>query len=373
MAILKPVKGTYGGTIYPVIRSNGSVGWYINYVHNKKRVRRVVADNPEEALKILDEEVKKLKDNSPLTATSHNKREDRETYLHHLISAYSRTIKPLQPITKPLIKYGKGDEEQAVLVLSDWQLGHRTRSFNFEIAQERIQKLLESSLKIVYLHRQAYPIKVLNIFILGDVIQNELKDLIDLSELEAILAEQVFTYAVPLLVSLIKEYAKHFERINVYCVRGNHGRASKEASERSNWDDVIYHCVKANFKNIERVNFEIAKSFYLLVNIMEHKFLLMHGQEARQGSYLIPLYGIIQRMLRWATSMPFDWDVLIIGHWHNFTRLELNGKELIVNGTLVSDDEWVRKNLGWTASTSQTLFSVHPRRRITWMYKLELL
>ena len=282
-------------------------------------------------------------------------------------------ISVLKPVRAKKIKQGGGDEEEVIQVLSDWQLGHKTISFNYKVAQERVQKLLKATVNIVNLHRKAYPLKKIHIFLLGDFVQSEkVGYLVDLSELESILIDQVYGHAIPLLADYIKEISKNFEQVNVYCVRGNHGRGEKGSSEKTNWDDVIYHTLKIKFSENDRINIRVAKEFYQIVDILGWKFLLAHGDQVRGGSYGIPLYALLQRMLRWATSMPFKWDFLVVGHWHNFAYLCQNNQYLLVNGTLVSDDEYVRKSYGWNASTSQVLCSVHKRKGLTWTYNLKL-
>lgn len=294
-------------------------------------------------------------------------------FVEKVLEQLPTTIKPLKPIKQYKLKIGEGDEEQVVQILSDWQLGHKTATFNSRVARERVQKMLKATVKIVNLHRNAYPIKTINLFLLGDFIQSErVGYLVDLSELEGTLMEQVYGQAVPLLTSYIAEISKHFEKVNIYCVRGNHGKGERGSSDKTNWDDVIYYTLAIEFRENERVKIKIAKEFYQFVKISNTKFLLAHGDQVRGGSYAIPLYALLQRMLRWATAMPGEWDVLCVGHWHNFAFLEQNNQFLIVNGTLVSDDEYVRKTYGWNSSTSQILFSVHPRKGITWLYQLKL-
>ena len=295
-------------------------------------------------------------------------------YVHEVLNQLPAYVEPLTSIQMNEIKQSSGSEEQMVELLSDWQLGHKTISFNYEVAKKRVQRLLDSTLKIANIHRASYPINTINLFLLGDFIQSEsVGYLVDLSELEGILIDQVFQQAVPLLVDYIQNIAQYFQKVNVYCTRGNHGRLSKGSSEKTNWDDVIYKTLEIKFQDDERIHFDIAREFYQVVKIWDWKFLLTHGDQVRGGSYNIPLYALLQRMLRWATAMPFKWNTLCVGHWHNFAYLEQNQQFLIVNGTLVSDDEYVRKSYGWNASTSQVLFSVHPRRGITWMYKLNLM
>jgi len=290
-----------------------------------------------------------------------------------LLNIKDMGITQLPDVKVPKIKGGKGDEEEIVVKLSDWQLGHKTSSFNYRVAERRVHHLLKKVFKIVALHRKGCPVRKINLFLEGDFIQSDkVGYLIDLSELEGILIDQVYREAVPLLSWFIAECAKNFEKVNVYCVRGNHGRGEKGSSEKNNWDDVIYKTLETKFENVSNVKFVVAREFYQVVSIFKWKFLLAHGDQIRGGSYNIPLYGLLQRMLRWATSMSFKWNFLSVGHWHTFAHIEQNDQELFVNGTLVSDDEYVRKNYGWNASTSQTLFGVHPRQGVCWVRKINL-
>ena len=161
-----------------------------------------------------------------------------------------REIPTLPEIKTPTISMTKkGDEEEIVLLLSDWQLGHRTETFDANIARKRIDELLKATVKISSLHRKAYPIKNINLFVMGDMVQNDrIGYLIDLSELEKILMYQIFEDAIPLLQRVITTLAKHFEQVKVFCVRGNHGRGDIGSSEKTNWDDVIYKVTEMSFK-----------------------------------------------------------------------------------------------------------------------------
>lgn len=282
-----------------------------------------------------------------------------------------KNVAILPPVKVKIIGNGRGDEEEVVMLLSDWQLGHKTDTFNFEVAKQRVHKIVTAAIKIVNIYRKAYPIRKIHLFCLGDFIQSDkVGYLVDQSELEGITMTQVFGQAVPLLSWTIQELLKNFDDVYVHCTRGNHGRGEKGTSDMNNWDDVIYKVVETKFSENERVHFTIAEKFYQIVNVRGTKFLLTHGDQVKGGSYGIPLYALLARMLRWATSIPEHWDVLCVGHWHCFGDVDQNSQELIVNGTLVSDDEYVRKAFGWNGSTKQVFFSVHDKQGITWLRKL---
>jgi len=289
-----------------------------------------------------------------------------------LKKANQRTIKKMTKIPFPEISTLVGEEEELTVILSDWQLGHKTRSFNLGVAKTRVEELCHSIATITEIQRKDHPVKNINVFLEGDFVQNEAVGyLVDLSELEAILIDQVFGYAVPYLAQTIEFLGKNFENVNVWSCRGNHGRGDRQNSEKTNWDDVIYRSLDLMFKNTKRIKFNLTQDFYNIATIMGWNYLLAHGDQVRGGSYGIPLYALLQRMLRWATSLPEKWDVLCCGHWHNFAYLEQNNQFLIVNGTLVSDDDYVRKQYGWNCSTSQVIFGVHKNRPITSLYRID--
>ena len=76
--------------------------------------------------------------------------------------------------------------------------------------------------------------------------------------------------------------------------------------------------------------------------------MLAHGDQIPM--YLnIPAYGITQRLMRWQGSVG-DFDVLILGHFHNFVQMDWNDKQFFVNGTFVTDDAWVQQKLGLKGS-----------------------
>lgn len=63
---------------------------------------------------------------------------------------------------------------------------------------------------------------------------------------------------------------------------------------------------------------------------------------------------------------------MCLGHFHNASFIDWNEVEIFVNGCFVSDDQWVLKKLGLASSTTQITFGVHPRKGVTWRYKVRL-
>lgn len=179
-------------------------------------------------------------------------------------------------------KDAKNDEEVFVLLLSDLQIGHLTKTFNVSVFRKRMKALISGVLRVTDIHRKSHPVKKLVIFMLGDNIQSERAGfLVDLDELEIVLKKQVFGVAIPAITGMITEFAKHFNKVEIHTVRGNHGSCGKFASKSTNWDDVIYEFLKLKFAGNRNVRVSISNHFYKFVDVLGHRFLLTHGDKIK--------------------------------------------------------------------------------------------
>lgn len=291
------------------------------------------------------------------------------------VIAYAKE-NPFVPIIVPppaqsVITGTNFDPETFVLLISDLQTGHKTKTFNFKVLGERMDHLVERTLRITELHRKSHAIPKLEIFLLGDLVHGErVGKTVDLDELEDVIKVQMFDKAIPYLAKAISTFAQHFEQVNVRCVRGNHGKVSKENANTTNWDDMIGYVLEILFKNVPNVKFDVAKDFYQFVDVEGLRFLLIHGDQIPM--YLnLPLYGITARAARWQKTLG-DFDVMALGHFHNVCSQDWNGTTILVNGTFVTDDAWAQKFIGLKGSCCQTLLSVHPKKGITFTSQIYL-
>jgi len=138
-----------------------------------------------------------------------------------------------------------GDEETMVLLLSDVHFGHKTPTTSFRIISNRLERLAKRITKIANIHRQCYPVRKLVVFMLGDMVQGDIIGrFVSLDELEDTVMKQVFDWAVPELSKFFLGLQEHFEEIEVYCVKGNHGAVRKDAGEDTSWDLVVYEALE---------------------------------------------------------------------------------------------------------------------------------
>ena len=269
---------------------------------------------------------------------------------------------------------GQGDEEIAVLMVSDLQTGLKFTGFNSHVLRERVRKLAIGVEKVVSLHRRAYPVRRLAVFALGDMVHNDrIGRVISLDELEKVVMEQVFDVASPCLSELLVTLRQTFEMIDVYTVDGNHGSLGKYAAVKTNWDNVVYRTCELQLAQYPEIRWHIEKKeFWQKVKLGKWVFLLTHGDSIPMHLTL-PWYGITTRAMRWQGSLPGrDFQYLCMGHFHTASSLDWNEMEVFVNGAFVTSNGWVLKKLGLASSTVQWFFGVHPRRGVTFRYKIRL-
>lgn len=315
-------------------------------------------------------------------------------------SVHTQTV--YQPIeVKPLtiIKRERTEEEQ-VLELSDIHAGRWTTSYDISVLKQRLDNLLKSVASIGQLHQNLYPLRTLNIFGLGDWVQNERVEVVPWDEVQKTVEEQIFDVLIPELSTFLVSLLQIYPNIKLHCVRGNHGKVAKLRSPRTNWDQVTYKALALALSEFDRISFDIeTERFYKLVEIQGRKFLLIHGDQINMYNS-IPWYGLVTRGLRWHTSIEantddmlavlsrllegkiskeeagkllvtFPYEAVTLGHFHNCCDMDFNTIRFLMNGCFVSDDEYVLHKLGMKGSTSQLTFGVHPKG-ITWSYKLDL-
>lgn len=322
--------------------------------------------------------------NKPAYKRGHYKKHKEETEMNQirtdealnlLNDIVSKGVKAseLRELPKLSIKQGRGDEEEMVLLFSDLQVGHRSPTSSLHILERRMESLANAVVKIATLQRNSFPIKKLNIFMMGDMIQSEdITSKVDLDSLEMVMMDQVFKGAVPLTEKFLLEILPYFPGgIDVWCVPGNHGSVTKLNAPSTNWDTVIYKILQGKTQNFKKIRWHIEeKLFYQRVDILGKKFIITHGDCIPR--YLnIPIYGVTQRVMRWLGSIGY-FDIACFGHFHTPLRMDWNATEILINGCFMSDDQWVLKVIGMSTQPAQIVFGVHPRKGISFFYKLKM-
>jgi len=283
------------------------------------------------------------------------------------------------------------DEEDVVILLSDWHIGETVNpevvgylnEYNEEIARERLEKITNKIIELTMLHRNISTIKRIHIVCLGDMISgNNLHDELDKTN-SLNIADQIL-YTSTLLTSFILTISNYFDEIYFYGVPGNHGRTTKKKEYKdpsSSYDYLVYKITEREISilfnqdkipNKPKFKSFIPKSNFIFVTIQDHNIVFSHGDNIRIWNS-IPYYGMLrdytnkQELMLSSYNMPVHY--VCIGHFHQPLTINRPLGGIIVNGSLKGIDEYsFNKNL--ISKPSQTFFGVNKKYGRTFLYEL---
>lgn len=280
---------------------------------------------------------------------------------------------------------GKASPEVPVTIWSDWHMGEvvdrgevaGANEFNIEIGERRVKRLYEATIDLCTNHGPGkYPGIVVNL--LGDFVSGGLHP-----ELAKTDEEEVIPAALrcrDLLITGLEKMADHFGQVYVPCAAGNHGRGTPKPEFKryfaKNFDWLIYQLLLRHFADDKRIHIDIRPSNEVNYRVYGQRYLAMHGDMlgVKGGDGIIGVIGPIMRgevkTRGQASSIGNDYDVLLMGHWHQSLWLP----RAIVANTLKGFDEYAKNALRASPSEpSQPLWFVHPARGITsrWDVKVD--
>lgn len=268
------------------------------------------------------------------------------------------------------------NDEVPVLMWSDWHAGEVVErdealgynEYNLEIFERRVRELVDATIHLIELNQEKVPGIVVNL--LGDFVSGALHPELEKTDEEEILPSTFRVFEI--LVWALRTLADRFGNLYVPCTGGNHGRLTKKTEFKrniyKNVDWLIYKLLQREFQNDPRVVIDIRPSNEVYYRVYGVRFLAMHGDllGVKGGDGIIGAIGPIMRgeikTRGQHTSLASDYDVLLMGHWHQPLWLP----RAFVNNSLKGFDEFAKNALRATPTIpSQLMFFVHPRRGIT--------
>jgi hypothetical protein len=289
----------------------------------------------------------------------------------------SSTAEPPDWLRRVPVRGDGPTPEVPVTIWSDWHYGEvvsaaetsGVNEFNIEIAERRIRRLTDATIDICNNHGPGkYPGIVVNL--LGDFVSGGLHPELAKTDEEGVIPSSLRVRDV--LITALTRMADNFGHVYAPCAAGNHGRATPRPEFKryyaQNFDWLIYQLLARHFANDDRVKIDVRPSNEIHYRVFGQRFLAMHGDMlgVKGGDGIIGAIGPIMRgeikTRGQATSIGLDYDILLMGHWHQSLWLP----RAIVNNALKGFDEYAKNALRASPSEpSQALFFVHPSRGIT--------
>lgn len=310
-------------------------------------------------------------------ASSKHKTADLVAAVYRAASA-ALTDLTIAPVARHKTDKRVGDEEVAVCLASDWQLGKKTPTYDTAICEERVYRYADKVELLTNIQRAHHPIKKCHLLCLGDMVEGELIFPGQSHRIDSSLFRQVCVDGPRILSNLIRRLLSFFDEVTVVCVIGNHGaiggRSRKDMSPESNSDLMLYTITQNLFDVMgeRRVKFRIPftvgeRSWYAVDPVGDFKIFCAHGDQMRGGGWGgLPHYGFNRAIAQWASGViPEEFDSAVIGHWHQAASIPYNARIMWVNGSTESGNEWLREELKAQCPPSQWLLFCHPKRGIT--------
>lgn len=287
-------------------------------------------------------------------------------------------------VRAPVPRRGKGDEEKAIALLGDTQLGKRTPTYDSATAERRVMEYADKIISLTDIQRMDHPIKECRVYMLGDMIEGELIFPHQPWQVDSSLFKQVTIDGPRILIKFLRRLLTAFDLVHAVCVIGNHGRLGPKRSPynpETNMDRMLYQITKDRMENEKRLTWHIPyekneRAWYAVDRPFEkgpHGFLLFHGDQI-PGSASHSVATIAKRVYGWAAgSVPEPFDHVVYGHWHNARRFRFNKFRVWCNGSTESSNTFAQEVLGEGAGPpTQLLLFTHPTHGVSAEYEVEL-
>jgi hypothetical protein len=283
-----------------------------------------------------------------------------------------RQIDPNQIKSVTLKKSPKSsNQETMVCLISDCHMALVTDSYNIDIAVERGDYHINRILRIFDIITGTIPIKKIVLIFLGDVVAGQDIYPAQAYHTEAIVMQQIYSHASPFVIKMIKSVAELVPKVVVHMISGNHGRTGKDVPREVNFDNILAMDIRRRFETHPRVKVNVYWQTKAIVSIEKRLFLITHGDLIRQW-FNIPIYGLVNKGMRWQGAIEYNWSYMVHGHFHTALKFSWNNFQIIGNGCYPTGDTFAMDQLGMASLPVQQVFGVHPEHGITWDYWINL-
>jgi hypothetical protein len=141
---------------------------------------------------------------------------------------------------------------------------------------------------------------------------------------------------------------------------------------------MTYQLAKAMSADVPNVSWSIVDEDIQRFEIGNYRALLIHGDEVGRNGFASPS-TLVRHVTGWKSGaytvdgQPWDFRDAYMGHYHSHAQWPLpdGAGNLFQTGSIESDNRYARDNLAVTATPSQRLHFIDPRKgRVTAQYQV---
>lgn len=284
---------------------------------------------------------------------------------------------------KLLTKYSKiKKEEQSILDVSDLHLGMvnkvfdsetgtQRETYNYAIYLKELENLKKAIFEIHGLLSNAYTLKKLNLFLLGDVVTNDRIFAGQEFHIDRCVGQQIWD-GVATLVQLIQELKAIYQTIEITCVVGNHGRTTQNWKEdepvENNFEYHLYKIIQMIFDKDSRVKVNVPNTRQYIIKVAGWRHLLQHGDSFRGSTK-----NYMERQVKDLIVNVGGFDVLETAHVHSCEDNKV-GEHIRIkqNGCWIEKDNHAFKVYKQYSVPEQHYYGCNAKRPETWKYMIDL-
>ncbi len=287
---------------------------------------------------------------------------------------------PLVPSSLAVPQHLSQTPETMVLLLSDIHVGKLVQpsvvgdefGYNAAIFEERLARLKDRVLKIRSLHY----VDRLVVYFLGDGVDGVDMRRGHAHRVDLQTATQQTIVLSTALSRLFAELATVFPRVDVQWHFGNHGRIGDFGvnlpSDNHDWMAGMF--VQTILEASPNITVKVPTQKYSLTQLGPLTVYAAHGDGIKGGGGFagLPIYGIARSVAKEIGLHKQNIDLALFGHFHTPYDMVFGATRVIGNSDWSGGDDFSINALGLASEPSQTVFGIHPRRGLTWMYQINL-
>lgn len=269
----------------------------------------------------------------------------RAEHIEEMIRESIAGMPPLPHVTHE-IPVLQGNSHEGILLLSDWHIGMTTNNccntFNSTVLAQRVEKLTAKTIE----HCRTHGVHKLHLFALGDLVNGLIHVTTRINNEENVIQQSMM--AAELLSTMINRLSEELD-VEIYWSRGNHDRVTpnkKESICGESFADLILWYLRARLEGIDSIKFHenTVDDEIIVTEIMGQTVFAVHGHKDKPAS-------AVQNLSLLLKQFP---DLVLMGHFHSAAEREIQGAEVLVNGSLCGTDDYAL-SLRRTSHPSQKL------------------
>ena len=218
-----------------------------------------------------------------------------------------------------------------VLLLSDTHCGKLTPYFNSDKFTERILSIPDELSKNGVIPSDLNEIVVV---LAGDMIEGEDIYHTQAHHIEHAVIDQIQIAIRAFWRLLLNLKGTYNVPIRVETCPGNHGRVSRTANGKSNWDNVIYQTLGITSEAVADPDIivNVNMSNFYTFPVKDKTGLIYHHGTKHTGTP-----SMKAKLAGWLHNKDFDF--MMHGHWHQWEVGTQFGRPIIKNGSLCGEDD----------------------------------